>query len=111
MNSIKRLFLTLFVFTLAVTNFKASAQGIKFVHNLDSALTLAKAQNKPIFIDFYTSWCAPCKVMTQDVFPQEKVGTYFNSQFINCKIQCDDKGIGVEIGKKYQINAYPTLMF
>jgi len=95
----------------SATNLPADAQGIKFVHNLDSALMLAKAQNKPVFVDFYTSWCAPCKVMTSEVFPQEKVGTYFNSQFINCKVQCDDKGKGVETGKKYQVNAYPTLMF
>lgn len=111
MNTIKKLFLILFVLGLSTIGFEADAQGIKFVHNLDSALMLAKEQNKPIFIDFYTSWCAPCKVMTSEVFPQEKVGTYFNAQFINCKIQCDDKGIGVEIGKKYQVNAYPTLMF
>jgi thioredoxin-related protein len=95
----------------SASNLQADAQGIEFVHSLDSALMLAKAQNKPIFIDFYTSWCAPCKVMTAEVFPQAKVGTYFNSQFINCKIQCDDKGIGVKMGEKYQVNAYPTLMF
>lgn len=87
------------------------AQGIRFVHNLDSALAMAKAEHKPIFIDFYTSWCAPCKMMSKDVFPQEKVGNFFNQTFINCKIQCDDNGIGVEVGKKYAVNAYPTTMF
>lgn len=89
----------------------STAQGIIFVHNLDSALALAKAANKPVFIDFYTSWCSPCKMMSNNVFPQEKVGNYFNSRFINCKIQCDDNGPGVEAGKKYQVYAYPTLMF
>ncbi|UKJ06794.1 thioredoxin family protein [Solitalea lacus] len=87
------------------------AQGIEFLHNLDEALAKAKAENKMVFIDFYTSWCGPCKMLSNEVFPQAKVGSYFNSQFINCKIQCDDKGVGVELGKKYQINAYPTLMF
>jgi len=89
----------------------ASAQGIHFMYDLDSALAQAKIENKPVFIDFYTSWCAPCKVMSKEVFPLEKVGSFFNSKFINCKIQCDDKGKGVELGIKYQINAYPTLMF
>lgn len=102
-------FLLLLFFSLTVN--KTRAQGIVFVHNIDSALTLAKKNNKPVFIDFYTSWCAPCKVMTNEVFPQQKVGAYFNSRFINCKIQCDDNGAGVEVGKKYQVNAYPTLMF
>ncbi|UKJ06932.1 thioredoxin family protein [Solitalea lacus] len=89
----------------------AKAQGIEFLHNLDEALAKAKAENKMVFIDFYTSWCGPCKAMSNEVFPLATVGNYFNSQFINCKIQCDDKGVGVELGKKYQVYAYPTLMF
>lgn len=88
-----------------------NAQGIEFMHDLDSALAKAKAENKPVFVDFYTSWCAPCKEMAKDVFPQENVGSFYNKQFINCKVQCDDKGVGVEQGKKYQVNAYPTLMY
>lgn len=87
------------------------AQGILFIHNLDEALEKAKLENKLVFVDFYTSWCGPCKVMSNNVFPLEKVGGFFNSNFINCKIQCDDNGLGVEIGKKYQVGAYPTLMF
>lgn len=87
------------------------AQGIEFMHNLDSALAKAKAEKKMVFVDFYTSWCAPCKVLSATVFPLPEVGSYYNSNFINCKVQCDDKGMGEIIGKKYKINAYPTLMF
>jgi thioredoxin-related protein len=91
--------------------FALSAQGIEFMHDLDAALAKAKAENKSVFIDFYTSWCAPCKTMSNEVFPLETVGNFYNKEFINCKVQCDDKGIGVELGMKYQINAYPTLMY
>ncbi|WP_431436055.1 thioredoxin family protein [Chitinophaga caseinilytica] len=87
------------------------AQGIEFMHNLDSALAKAKAENKVVFVDFYTSWCAPCKQMSNEVFPQKVAGDYYNSRFISCKVQCDDKGIGEAVGKQYRINAYPTLMF
>lgn len=86
-------------------------QGITFLHDLDEALAKAKAENKMVFIDFYTSWCAPCKVLSNEVFPLANVGSYFNANFVSCKIQCDDKGVGVELGKKYQVYAYPTLMF
>lgn len=89
----------------------SQAQGIAFMHNLDSALAKAKSEHKMVFVDFYTSWCAPCKVLSTTVFPLPEVGDYYNSNFINCKVQCDDKGMGELIGKKYKINAYPTLMF
>lgn len=87
------------------------AQGIEFMHDLDSALTKAKVENKMVYIDFYTSWCGPCKVMDKEVFPQEKVGKFFNEKFVSCKVQCDDKGKGVILGEKYQVVAYPTSMF
>lgn len=89
----------------------ANGQGIKFTHNLDSALKQAKSENKLVFIDFYTSWCGPCKVMDKEIFPQEKAGDFYNAKFINCRVQCDDKGIGVKLGEKYKVVAYPTLMF
>lgn len=89
----------------------SQAQGIEFGHDLDAALKKAKAENKLVFVDFYTSWCGPCKVMSAEVFPLPNVGAFFNSRFVNCKVQCDDKGIGVELGEKYKVIAYPTLMF
>ncbi len=90
---------------------KTEYKGINFCHDLDEALAKAKLENKLVFVDFYTSWCGPCKKLTKFVFPQEKVGDYFNSKFINCKIQCDDKGVGAKLQKVYNIVAYPTLMF
>lgn len=87
------------------------AQGIVFQHNLEEAIVQAKKENKMIFVDFYTSWCAPCKMMAADIFPQKEVGDFYNSKFVNVKIQCDDKGYGVALGKKYNVAAYPTLMY
>ena len=41
------------------TSLLSNAQGIEFIYDLDSALAKAKAEDKIVFIDFYTSWCAP----------------------------------------------------
>lgn len=87
------------------------AQGINFYHKLDEALQVAKRENKMVFVDFYTSWCGPCKMMAADIFPQKEVGDFYNTNFVSVKIQCDDKGEGVEIGKKYKVAAYPTLAY
>lgn len=109
-NGVVRMFLFTLLSIASLTQ-NTAVQGIEFGHDLSEALKKAKAENKLVFVDFYTSWCAPCKEMTNEVFPLANVGTFFNSRFINCKIQCDDKGIGVELGKKYKVIAYPTLMF
>lgn len=87
------------------------SQGIVFNTNLEESLQEAKKQNKLIFVDFYTSWCGPCKALSANVFPDKAVGDFYNNNFISVKIQCDDTGYGVALGKKYKIAAYPTLMF
>ncbi|WP_442845111.1 thioredoxin family protein [Leeuwenhoekiella sp. H156] len=85
------------------------AQGVQFSGtDLDAALVKAKEENKAIFIDFYTSWCAPCKIMDKDVFTQKQVGDYLNSKFVNLKINAEKEG--KDLAAKYGIRAYPTFV-
>lgn len=87
------------------------AQGIKFEENkLSEILAKAKKENKLVFIDSYTSWCAPCKIMAKKIFPLQSVGDYYNSNFINAKFNME-KGEGIAIAKKYNVKVYPTYLF
>lgn len=97
-------------FLLALINISLS-QGIYFEQgSFEEALAKAKETGKLLFIDIHTSWCAPCKRMAQEVFPQVKVGRYFNEHFINYK-QDGEKGIGPELMKKFDVHAVPTYLF
>lgn len=88
-----------------------SAQGILFGQgSWDEALTKAKVENKLLFVDVCTSWCGPCKRMARDVFTREKVGMYFNSNFISYKIDAE-QGVGPKIKERYGVEAYPTFLF
>jgi thioredoxin-related protein len=73
------------------------------------ALNAAKAENKLVFIDFYTDWCGPCKLMVREVFPQKQVGDYFNAHFVCIKIN-GEKGEGIDLVKKIGLNVYPTFL-
>lgn len=85
--------------------------GIKFdVKTYDEALAKAKSENKLVFMDCYTSWCGPCKMMSSKVFTQKKVGDYFNQHLVSIKIDME-KGEGIKLAKKYGVKAYPTMMF
>ncbi|HIX54988.1 MAG TPA: thioredoxin family protein [Candidatus Sphingobacterium stercoripullorum] len=74
------------------------------------AKDLAKEENKLIFLDAYTSWCAPCKWMESNVFVQPHVYEFFNANFINTKFDCE-KGEGIAIAEKYQVRSFPTYLF
>ncbi|MDN5396022.1 MAG: thioredoxin family protein [Chryseobacterium sp.] len=99
------LFSSLFIGALAL------AQGIKFEDsNFATILAKAKKENKLIFVDAYASWCGPCKLMVKNIFPLQTVGDFYNSHFVNAKIDME-KGEGVGLAKKYNVKAFPTYLF
>ena len=77
---------------------------------LSEALDKAKAENKLVFVDFYTSWCLPCKLMDEDVFTDRQFGDYMNANFISLKVDAE-AGNGPNLASLFSVQAYPTLLF
>lgn len=113
------------LFTLLIIPFLSIAQekGINFEHETTWAKVKAKAkaENKHIFVDCFTTWCGPCKYMSSTIFPQQKVGDFFNANFVNLKLQMDqtkeDNGDvkswydeANRFATDYSIRAYPTFL-
>ncbi len=90
----------------------AKLPGIQFDNSpkLSNVLSKAENQNKLVFVDFYTSWCLPCKMMDQDVFTDRELGKYFNKNFVSYKVNVE-KGNGVNLAYLYNVHVYPTLVF
>ncbi len=85
--------------------------GIKFrAGSFERILEKAKEENKPIFLDFYTSWCMPCKWLEEDVFSHRNVYEYYNDNIISLKIDAE-KGEGPDLALKYNVVGYPTLVY
>ncbi|NJC25745.1 thioredoxin family protein [Neolewinella antarctica] len=109
----RALLLLFSVLTLALAPIAIGAQnaGVAFTEKpFAELLAQAKAEDKLIFIDAYTTWCGPCKMMSAKVFPQERVGEVYNERFINAKIDME-KGEGPGLAQRYNVAAYPTYLF
>lgn len=97
-------------FILTLVSFSIQAQ-IKFEEgSWQEALSKAKAENKLIFLDAYAVWCEPCKVMEAYTFTDQEVGTFYNEQFVNYRMDMEDYP-GVEVAELYQVGVYPSLLF
>jgi thioredoxin-related protein len=98
--------------------------GIRFEKDLnwEQVKAKAKSENKYIFMDVFTTWCGPCKMMERNVYINDTVGKYANERFISLKVQMDTSEndneeikkwytFAHQVSKKYQIIAYPSFLF
>ena len=92
-------------------NAQEHATGIQFDHSAwKDILAKAKTEKKIIMVDAFTTWCGPCKWMAKNIFTREDVAAAYNAGFVNAKIDME-KGEGLELAKKYNVQAYPTFLF
>jgi len=71
------------------------------------AVTLANKENKLIFIDFYTSWCAPCKKLDQLVFQNDSIQHLLGKDIILLKYDAENDTV-FHLSKKHHVSSYPT---
>lgn len=92
---------------LLFSAFFAFAQNreIHFEHTAwKEILAKAKKENKLIMVDAFTTWCGPCKWMAKNTFTNDTVADFYNSKFVNAKIDME-KGEGLDIAKQYEVQA------
>ncbi len=103
------LLLIIFLLVTAAAPLKDDSVGINFFEGTwQEALQKSTAENKLIFLDLSTSWCGWCKKMRQSTYTDNKVGAYFNSRFINVKLD-GEHGEGERLAKKLGVTGYPSL--
>lgn len=80
----KSILLVLFTLITVATQ----AQEIKWM-TMQEALTAQKKNNKPIFIDAYTVWCGPCKMLDKNTFSDPKVVEILNERYNPVKFNAE----------------------
>jgi len=74
----------------------------------DQALKQAAQEKKLVFIDFYTTWCGPCKMLDQTTLQDAWVTKWLAEKTVALKIDAEKE---LKLAEKFKVEFYPTLIF
>lgn len=70
-----------------------------------TALAAAQAAHKPLVVDFYATWCGPCKLLAERSFPTARVQA-LRDRAIWARVDVDQDQKSAE---QYKVSALPTV--
>ncbi len=103
------LLLPFFIFFLSTYAFADNVKVTFYEGDFESAKIKAGEEGKLFFVDFYASWCAPCKWMDETAFSDSEVIKILNQDYIAIKVNIDDLD-GYTWKQQYKVNVLPTMM-
>ena len=84
-----------------------AAKAIKWQSSWSAAMKEAKRTGKPIFVDFYATWCGPCKMLDEHVYTNRKV-IDASRKWVMLKVDAERN---TQLAQANKITAFPTLIF
>ena len=77
----------------------------------DLLLAQAKAECKPVMVDFFADWCAACKELDKFTYPDAAVAKE-SERFTNIKIDATSEGEAPDaLQERYGVVGLPTVLF
>ena len=96
-----------------VTPLLTTGPGVAWQPYSEQVLENAAMMGKPVIIDFYADWCAPCLELEQITFHDSEVVKQAEANFVMIKIDLTRKGdpINEHLLRLYDVRGVPTVVF
>ncbi|MET3023597.1 thioredoxin family protein [Flavobacterium psychrophilum] len=97
----------LLAFFLLIGAISVQAQEIRWV-TLDEALAKQKKNPKTIFMNVYTDWYAPCKMLDKETFQDAEVIDYINKNYYAVKFNAEGNSAVIFKGSNFSNPGFDT---
>ena len=84
----------------------AGSAAINWLTDLPPALAKAKETGQPIMIDFFATWCGPCKMLDAKTYSDPRVATA-STNWLMVRIDVDQKQA---LSQYYAVQSIPTIL-
>jgi thiol:disulfide interchange protein DsbD len=99
--------------TLLVASWAMKGPGVSWKSYSEKTLREAQNQNKPVIIDFYATWCTPCRELEEVTFHDPEVVKQAEKDFIMVKVDVTQGGnpFHDQLLQQYDVKGVPTVVF